>query len=86
VAETGYGPSHFPDNPDMQWPVTPEGRLAFMVDLVNTVQHAPRGLGVMYWAPEFDLWNADGTPGPAVFTLDHLTNASTRPTGHASPE
>lgn len=72
VAETGYGPSHVPYNPDMQWPITPNGRLAFMVDLVNTVERAPRGIGVMYWAPETDLWNADGTPGPAVFTLDHL--------------
>lgn len=72
VAETGYGPSHYPDNPDMQWPTTPEGRLQFMVDLVRTVQRAPRGLGVMYWAPEWDLWNRDGTPGPAVFTLDSL--------------
>ncbi len=76
VAETGYGPSHAPDNPDMMWPVTPEGRLAFMVDLVNTVKAAPRGIGVMYWAPEWDLWNADGTPGPAVFTLDHLHDPS----------
>lgn len=76
VAETGYGPSHYADNPDMLWPATPEGRLQFMVDLVNTVQAAPRGLGVMYWAPEWDLWNADGTPGPAVFTLDHLHDPS----------
>ncbi len=72
VAETGYGPSHFPDNPDMMWPTTPEGRLRFMVDLVHTVKRAPRGLGVMYWAPEWDLWNRDGTPGPAVFVLDSL--------------
>ncbi len=72
VAETGYGPSHYPDNPDMKWPTTPEGRLQFMVDLVRLVKQAPRGLGVMYWAPEWDLWNPDGTPGPAVFTLDSL--------------
>ena len=52
--------------------MTPERRLAFMVDLVNTVKRSPRGIGVMYWAPEFDLWNADGTLGPAVLTLDHL--------------
>ncbi|MDE3128027.1 MAG: glycosyl hydrolase 53 family protein [Gemmatimonadota bacterium] len=78
VAETGYGPSHSPDNPDMLWPVTPEGRLQFMVDLVNAVKAAPRGVGVMYWAPEWDLWNADGTPGPAVFTLDHLHDSGAR--------
>jgi arabinogalactan endo-1,4-beta-galactosidase len=83
VAETGYGRSNRPDNPDMIWPITPEGRLQFMVDLVNTVRAAPRGLGVMYWAPEFDLWNADGSPGPAVFTLDHLRDLRARPASHA---
>lgn len=72
VAETGYGPSHFPNNPDMLWPVTPQGRLQFMMDLVNTVRKAPGGLGVMYWAPEYALWNICATPGPAVFTLDSL--------------
>jgi len=49
-----------------------------MVDLVNTVKRAPGGLGVMYWAPERDLWNNDGSPGPAVFTLDHLTTMANR--------
>lgn len=82
VAETGYGRSQFPDNPDMMWPVTPEGRVQFMVDLVNTVKKAG-GLGVMYWAPEFGLWNADGSPGPAVFTLDSLTALTARPASHA---
>ena len=86
VAETGYGRSQRPDNPDMMWPQTPEGRLQFMVDLVNTVKKAPRGLGVMYWAPEFDVWNADGSPGPAVFTLDHLTDLVARPASHAPAE
>ncbi len=83
VAETGYGPSHYPDNPDMPWPVTPQGRLQFMVDLVNTVRKAPHGLGVMYWAPEYDLWNQDGSPGPAVFTMDHLKDLTARPASHA---
>ncbi len=76
VAETGYGPSHYPDNPDMKWPVTPEGRLQFLVALVNTVKRAPDGLGVMYWEPEWDLWNKDGSPGPGVFVLDHLKDAA----------
>ena len=83
VTETGYGQSHVPDNPDMLWPQTPEGRLQFMVDLVNTVRAAPRGIGVQYWAPEFGLWNEDGSPGPAVFTLDHLTDLTARPASHA---
>jgi arabinogalactan endo-1,4-beta-galactosidase len=67
----------------MMWPITPAGRLQFMVDLVNTVRKAPRGLGVMYWAPEFDLWNADGSPGPTVFTLDHLEDLTAQPASHA---
>jgi arabinogalactan endo-1,4-beta-galactosidase len=72
VAETGYEASHYPNNPDMLWPVTPEGRLQFLADLIDTVKAKPSGLGVMYWEPEWDLWNADGTPAPAVFVLDHL--------------
>jgi len=83
VVETGYQQSHAPDNPDMLWPVTPQGRLQFMVDLVNTVRAAPGGLGVMYWAPEWDVWNADGSPGPAVFTLDHLKDMAGGPGSHA---
>jgi arabinogalactan endo-1,4-beta-galactosidase len=82
VAETGYGRSQVKDNDDMLWPQTPEGRLQFMVDLVNTVKKAPRSLGVMYWAPERDIWDADGNPGPAVFVLDHL-NLTNRPSSHA---
>ncbi len=83
VAETGYGPSHFPDNEDMKWPVTSEGRLQFMVDLVNTVKKTPNGLGVMYWAPEYDLWNVYAAPGPVVFTLDSLATLTRRPASHA---
>ncbi len=71
VAETGYGNSHVPNNPDMMWPETPDGRLQFMVDLVNLVR-ARGGIGAMYWEPEWEVWNADGTPGPAVFTMDSL--------------
>jgi arabinogalactan endo-1,4-beta-galactosidase len=82
VAETGYGRSQLPDNPDMLWPITPQGRLQFMVDLVNTVQQA-HGLGVMYWAPEFGLWNEDGTPGPGVFVLDSLQALAGKPGSHA---
>jgi arabinogalactan endo-1,4-beta-galactosidase len=85
VVETGYGRSQTPDNPFMLWPTTPEGRLQFMVDVVNTVKKAPRGISVMYWAPEFDLWNSDGTPGPAVSTLEHL-DLTARPASHAPRE
>jgi arabinogalactan endo-1,4-beta-galactosidase len=83
VAETGYGRSHLADNPDMMWPLTPEGRLQFMVDLVNTVKKAPGGIGAMYWEPEWEVWNEDGSPGPAVYTLDHLTDLTARPASHA---
>ncbi len=79
VVETGYGRTRLRTNPSMKWPSTPDGRLQYMVDLVNTVKKAPHGLGVMYWAPESDIWNPDGSPGPAVFTLDHLTTLTTRP-------
>lgn len=81
VAETGYGQSHLADNPDMMWPFTPQGRLQFMVDLVNTVKRAPGGIGAMYWEPEWEAWNADGSPGPVVFTLDSL-NLTARPASH----
>jgi arabinogalactan endo-1,4-beta-galactosidase len=83
VVETGYGRSRVENNPDMKWPQTPEGRLQFMVDLVNTVKKAPRGLSVMYWAPERDIWNDDGSPGPAVFVVDNLRTLTKRPASHA---
>jgi arabinogalactan endo-1,4-beta-galactosidase len=83
VMETGYLHPSVLDTTDMKWPITPQGRLQFMVDLVNTVKQSPHGLGVMYWAPERDLWNDDGTPGPAVFTLDHLTDLNKAPDSHA---
>ncbi len=83
VVETGYDSSRVSNNEDMLWPVTPEGRLQFMVDLVNTVKKAPRGLGVMYWAPERDVWNSDGSPGPAVSVMDSLTTLRRSPESHA---
>jgi arabinogalactan endo-1,4-beta-galactosidase len=83
VAETGYGRSMVTNNADMLWPETPEGRLQYMVDIVNTVRKAPHGLGVMYWAPEWDVWNADGSPGPAVSVLEDLTILTNRPASHA---
>ncbi|HEX9109322.1 MAG TPA: glycosyl hydrolase 53 family protein, partial [Longimicrobiales bacterium] len=83
VVETGYGRSQKPNNPDMLWPVTPEGRLQFMVDLVSTVQKPPSGITVMYWAPEWDLWNPDGSPAPAVFTLENLEKLGKSKDSHA---
>lgn len=83
IVETGYGRSRVPNNPYLFWPATPQGRLQYMVDVVNTVRKGPNGLGVFYWAPEFDVWNRDGSPGPAVFTLDHLATLTTRPSSHA---
>lgn len=83
IVETGYGRSHIPDNKSMLWPETPEGRLQFMADMVSTVKQAPRGLGVMYWAPEREAWNADGSPGPVVSVLDQLTTLTARPASHA---
>jgi arabinogalactan endo-1,4-beta-galactosidase len=79
VVETGYGRSHLADNKAMLWPQTPEGRLQYMADIVNTVRKAPHGIGVMYWAPEWEAWNADGSPGPVVSVMDHLADLSARP-------
>ncbi len=83
VAETGYGPSHVPGNTSMLWPLTPQGRLQYMADIIATVKKAPHGLGVMYWAPERQAWNADGTPGPVVYVLDRLPKLTARPASHA---
>lgn len=83
VVETGYGRSQVKNNPDMLWPETPDGRLQFMADLVNTVKKGPRGIAVMYWAPEWDIWNRDGSPGPAVSVLTQLTTLTNRPASHA---
>ncbi len=83
VVETGYGRSRIPDNKCMLWPQTPQGRLQFMADILNTVRKAPRGLGAMYWAPEREAWNADGSPGPVVSVMDELTALTARPASHA---
>lgn len=83
VVETGYGRSRIPNNACMLWPETPDGRLQFMADIVNTVKKAPRGLGVMYWAPEREAWNEDGSPGPVVSVMDRLASLSARPASHA---
>lgn len=71
VAETGYYKA-VRSSDDMKWPITSEGRQEFMIDLVNTVKAEPNGLGVLYWAPERDFWNEDGTPGPVVSVPDQL--------------
>jgi len=83
VVETGYMPSRTPAAAGLMiWPVTAEGRLQFLVDLINTVQGGPRGISVMYWAPERDVWDADGTPGPSVFLLDKLASLTRSPESH----
>ena len=83
VVETGYGRSHVPGNQSMLWPETPAGRLQFMADIIATVKQAPRGIGVMYWAPEREAWNDDGSPGPVVSVLEQLTTLSARPASQA---
>lgn len=52
-------------------------------DSINTVKKAPHGIGVMYWAPERDAWNDDGSPGPTVFVLDSLLSLTKRPQSYA---
>jgi len=88
VAETGYakagGDELMTRRKYNLWPGTPQGQLQFMADLVNVVKRAPGGMGVFYWAPEGALWNADGSPAPAISVLDNLslTNA---PQSHLPP-
>jgi arabinogalactan endo-1,4-beta-galactosidase len=83
VVETGYGASHVADNPDMLWPATPEGRLQYLADLINTVKQGPRGIGALYWQPEWEAWNRDGSPGPVVSVLGQLSRLSQSPDSHA---
>ncbi len=83
VAETGYGNSHVRNNPDMMWPLDQAGRIQFMADLINTIKAGPNGIGAMYWAPEFGVWNRDGTPGPTAFVLDSLQALRARPASKA---
>jgi arabinogalactan endo-1,4-beta-galactosidase len=83
ITETGFLPSPVANDSDTLWPDTPEGRLQLLVDLVNTVENSPHGLGVLYWSPERDLWNADGSAGPAVYALDKLSSLAKRPESHA---
>jgi arabinogalactan endo-1,4-beta-galactosidase len=83
VVETGYGRSRVPDNKSMLWPQNPEGRMQYMADIINTVKKAPHGLGVMYWAPEREAWNDDGSPGPVVSVLDRLSELTALPASHA---
>ncbi len=82
VAETGYDSSRVENNEDMLWPVTAQGRLQFIADLLQTVEHSPNGIGVLYWAPERGVWNDDGSPGPTVFVLDSLESLARRPESH----
>jgi len=66
----------------MQWPGTPQGQLQYMADVINTVKRN-KGLGVFYWGPEGargdGMWNADGSPAPSIFVMDHLKDLSTSP-------
>ncbi|HEX3730805.1 MAG TPA: glycosyl hydrolase 53 family protein [Opitutaceae bacterium] len=75
IVETGYAASHVPNNTSLLWPVTPEGRLSYLEAIVTAVRKGPNGLGVMYWAPERQMWNRAGTPGPGVDVLDRLNGA-----------
>ena len=82
VVETGYGQSKLPKNPSMLWPQTPEGRLQYMADIIHLVMKAPRGLGVLYWAPEWEAWNRDGSPGPVVSVMERLSVLEKSPYSH----
>ena len=85
VVETGYGKSRVLGNTSMHWPQTPIGRLQYMADIVTTVQNSPRGIGVMYWAPEWEAWNDDGSPGPVVSVLDKVKTLAHSSESHIPP-
>jgi arabinogalactan endo-1,4-beta-galactosidase len=93
VAETGYprsgGAAVMTQRKYNLWPGTPDGQLQFMADVINTVRRVPGGIGVMYWAPEGrqlgsgnSVWNAEGTPGPAVDVLPNLSRLAGTPDSH----
>jgi arabinogalactan endo-1,4-beta-galactosidase len=58
VVETAYPTRGKPRSEgaakNMIWPLTPEGQLQFLADLIKTVKDAPghHGIGVNYWHPE----------------------------------
>jgi arabinogalactan endo-1,4-beta-galactosidase len=59
-----------------------------MADVINTVQRN-KGIGVFYWGPEGargdGMWNADGSPAPSIFVMDHLRDLVTRPPSRMPP-
>jgi arabinogalactan endo-1,4-beta-galactosidase len=97
VAETGYprtgGAAIMAERKYNLWPGTADGQRQFLADVIGTVKRDPGGAGVFYWAPEGrqlgsgnSVWNADGSPGPAVSVLASLRALAGGPDSHLPPD
>jgi arabinogalactan endo-1,4-beta-galactosidase len=97
VAETGYprtgGAAIMAERKYNLWPGTADGQRQFLADVIGTVKRVPGGAGVFYWAPEGrqlgsgnSVWNADGSPGPAVSVLASLRALAGGPDSHLPPD
>ncbi|HZP82413.1 MAG TPA: glycosyl hydrolase 53 family protein [Chthonomonadaceae bacterium] len=81
IVETAYpyrNAAWWAREPNMVWPVSPEGQSRFLADLIKTVRATPNGhgLGVLYWYPEalpvegMTIWH-----GGATALFDEAGNA-----------
>jgi len=58
-----------PKKRNLNWPISPQGQLAFLTDVVRAVRETPngRGIGVIWWYPEsipvrnLRIWNRGAT-------------------------
>jgi arabinogalactan endo-1,4-beta-galactosidase len=87
VVETAYPyrGERWAEQPNMAWPVSPEGQRAFLTELIEAVRSTPggRGIGVVWWYPEAlpvkglhawrggsnALFDSDGNALPALGVL-----------------
>lgn len=80
VVETAYpytNPEYWDKQPNVPWPISPEGQSHFLTDLAAAVRAVPDGLGlgVLYWFPEsVALPNQYTWNGGATALFDHEGN------------
>lgn len=94
VVETAYPwtkeegdaqPNIYTQTGPASWPMTPEGQTAFLSTLMQTVKQVPqqKGLGVIYWEPDFIPVVGAGWKKGAGDEWDNVTLFDFR--GHALP-